>query len=261
MRNAWNTLSKAYQDRYDIQIKCIHYGPLSPSEDQLQLLGGLDQKKVIELGAGSGQNAIVMAKAGAEAIAIDISSEQIKHGIGIAKKAGVSVQYKVGSFLDFCDMGYDNEADIVLSVYALQYCADVEEINKVFRAIYTSLKLGGRFVFSLDHPIRAHGYWSDDSFIINNYFDREQKQWLYKFPESNIAANMAGSFCTIGDYFRALVEAGFTVKKILEPEPIKKDDNSNFGVKSSYGTNSKMDPFNYEHLSRIPGTIIFQSFK
>jgi len=261
MRKAWDKVAKSYQDRYDLQTKRIHYGPLCPSEDKLQLLGDLNDKVVLELGAGAGQNAIVVAKSGARVTAIDISREQISHGRKLAKSADAKVNYKVGSFLDFCDMGYKNEFDIVLSVYALQYCYDVAEMEKVFKSIYKSIKSGGRFVFSLDHPIRAHGYWFKDSFMIDNYFDRDQKEWVYKFPETKIATDMSGSFKTLGDYFMSLIKAGFEVKQIIEPQPIIKDDNSNFGVKSSYGTNSPDDPFSFNHLNRIPGTLVFQAFK
>ncbi len=261
MRTAWNAVAGAYQDRYEIRTRRIHYGPLCPSEDKLQLLGDLGNRKLLELGSGAGQNSIVAAKSKAVVTAIDISTEQIRYGKKLARDEGVDVCYREGSFLDFCEMGYRNEIDIILSVYALQYCYDVKEMRKVFRAIYSALKPGGRFVFSLDHPIRAHGYWSDDMFIVDKYFDRDQKTWLYEFPESELSSNMAGSFRTVGDYFSALINAGFVVKQIIEPKPVQKDDNSKFGIKSSHGTNSPSDPFSYQHLSRIPGTIIFQAFR
>ncbi len=263
MRQAWDAVANSYQDRYDLKTKRIHYGPLCPSEDKLQLLGDLKDKILLELGSGAGQNAIVVAKSGAKVTAIDISAEQIRYGRKLAKSSNVEVNYKVGSFLDYCDMGYEDEFDIVLSVYALQYCYDVAEMEKVFKYIFKSLKSGGRFVFSLDHPIRAHGYWINinDVFAIDNYFDRDQKEWIYKFPETKTSTKMSGSFKTLGDYFTSLVKAGFEVKQLIEPEPILHDDNSNFGIKSSYGTDSPDDPFSFDHLSRIPGTIVFQAFK
>lgn len=262
MKSVWDEVAEAYQRRYAIHTKRIHYGPLSPSEDTLQLLGVVnDSTRVIELGSGAGQNAIVLAKQGAKVTAIDISKEQIKFGKGLADKEGVSVEYIVGSFLDFTGMGYEDEVDIVLSVYALQYCADQSEMDKVCAAVYKALKQGGRFVFSLDHPIRAHGSWQQDSFVVDNYFDREQKSWKYNFPEAGLSPQMVGSFKTLQDYFSALVGAGFGVAQILEPEPIREDDNSDFGINSSYGVKSVDDPFSYAHLSRIPGTLIFQAFK
>lgn len=262
MKEAWNTVARFYQDRYAIQTKRIHYGPLAPSEDILQLLGKIDDTKyIIELGSGAGQNAIVLAKQGAHTTAIDISGEQLAVGKRIAEEVGVEVAFVEGSFLDFTTMQYDGVADIVLSVYALQYCTDMDEMIAVFKSVAKALKPDGRFVFSLDHPIRAHGYWKDNVFIIDNYFDRDQKEWLYKFPEADLAPRMVGSFKTLSDYYTALMATGFEVKQILEPAPIHIDDNSKFGVHSSYGNNSPDDPFSYDHLKRIPGTIIFQAFK
>ena len=261
MRNAWNMISNSYQKRYAIKTNQIHYGPLCPSEDELQLLGNLKDKILLELGSGAGQNSIFAAKSGSKVTAIDISDEQIKHGFELAQKSHAEVNFILSSFLNFCDMGYEDEFDIVLSVYALQYCKNVDEMERVFKYIYKSLKPDGRFVFSLDHPIRSHGYWMNDIFVINNYFDRDQKEWLYEFPETKISTKMSGSYKTLGDYFVSLINAGFSVKKIIEPKPILNDANSNFGIKSKYGINSPDDPYSFDHLSRIPGTIIFQAFK
>ena len=260
-RDAWNQVAGAYQERYDIQTKRIHYGPLCPSEDVLQLLGDLEGAVLFELGSGAGQNAIVAAKQKARATAFDISNKQLEHGKKLAAAERVDVTFVEASFLDFSNRGYTNQADIVLSVYALQYCQGIEQMGIVFKAVYEALKPGGRFVFSLDHPIRAHGWWEQDKFVIDRYFDHDVKEWLYRFPEAKLAVPMSGTFKTLSDYFQALTSAGFAVRQILEPEPIKRDDNSQFGVRSQYGISAQDDPFSYDHLSRIPGTIIFQAFK
>lgn len=261
LRSAWDEISNGYQERYEIGTSRIHYGPLCPSEDELQLLGDLNGKDVLEIGAGAGQNSIVAAKLGALAVAVDISEVQISHGRKLAQQENVDVEFKVSSFMDFCEIGYDEDFDTALSVYALQYCHDIDEMHTVFNGINKALRPGGRFVMSLDHPLRAHGYWEEDKFITDNYFDRGTKTWKYKFPEKNIEPMMTGSFKTVSDYFSALIETGFEVRKLLEPEPIPHDPNSNFGVLSQYGTCSTNDPYNYGNLQRIPGTIIFQSFK
>lgn len=261
MRSAWNTVASAYQKRYKIGTKRIHYGPLCPSDDELKLLGNLAGTKFLEIGSGAGQNSIVAAKAGADVTAIDISEKQIEIGKQISRDENVNIDFKVGSFLDFSDMDYLDEFDTVLSVYALQYCYDISEMSEVFKAIHKALKPNGKFIFSLDHPIRSHGNWMGDTFIFDNYFDRSPKEWSYDFPEMNIATPMTGTYKTIGDYCSCLSSAGFIIQKILEPEPVATDDNSKFGQNSRYGVYSKEDPFSYSRLQRVPGTIIFQATK
>src|SRR3989344_6573483 len=98
MANAWDKISQSYQGRYQIGVSRVHWGPLCPSEEELRLLGDVKGKRVIEIGAGAGQNSIVLAKQGAVATAYDISKEQLKHCKGLAKEQGVKVEFVRGDF-------------------------------------------------------------------------------------------------------------------------------------------------------------------
>jgi len=263
MREAWNKISNSYQTRYEIKTEKIHYGPLCPSEDQLNLLGNVKGKFILELGSGAAQNSIYLSKNGAITTAVDISDEQLNHGKILAEKERVKVSLIRSSFSQFKSRFNDNSFDIVLSVYALQYCTSVKELKKVIKDIYLVLKDNGMFIFSLDHPIRHRGYWDDsrDSFTLDNYFDRDNKVWKYSFPENNTSAEMSGVFFTLEDYISAVIYAGFFIKKFIEPEPIKTDSNSKFGYNSRYGAVNIKDPYSYNHLSRIPGTLIIKGVK
>jgi SAM-dependent methyltransferase len=145
-----------------------------------------------------------------------------------------------------------------MSAYALQYCQTLESMNNTFKQIYEILTPTGILVFSVDHPVRTIGYWEDgtDRFVLDNYFDRSQKEWDYAFPETGVAARMKGSFKTISDIINGVLQAGFRLEKLLEPEPVRQDDHTKFGVNSRYGSQSKKDPYSFAHLSRIPGTLI-----
>ena len=262
-RKAWNAISAAYQNRYKINIKKIHYGPLCPSEDRLKLIGDVKNRRILELGAGAGQNSIYLAKKGACVTAVDISDEQIKAGKIIAAKANIPVNYIRSSFRTFKPHFKDNYFDIVISVYALQYCKDVIELKRVLSDLYKVLKPSGFIVFSVGHPIRSKGYWAKgtDVFVFDNYFDNNIKTWDYSFPEANISVKMVGCHKTISQYLNAVIEAGFTLNAVIEPKPLSKDANSNFGVMSRYGKNSKLDPYSYDHLERVPGTLIIRAMK
>ncbi len=261
---AWNEISDAYQNRYDISVDSYYYGPLCPNEDELQLLGDIVGKSIIEVGAGAGQNSIYLAKRGALCTALDISQKQIEHGLKLAKDSGVEVEYIVADFeeLDSLPELKNRHFDLAVSSYALQYALSGDSLKKVFADIAFLLKPGGQMVVSLDHPIRAHGWWNEaDQFVLDKYFDESQKIWDYEFPEANTKSTMIGSFKTLADYINAILSSGLELKKVLEPRPIQEDKHSNFGRKSRYGDNSKRDPFSFDHLSRVPGTIIFVASK
>ncbi len=173
------------------------------------------------------------------------------------------VKFVRGSFEEISNFFSPNSFDIVFSVYALQYCLNVESMRNTFRQVLETLIPEGDFVFSLDHPLRAIGKWdeNEDIFILDNYFDRNRKEWDYVFPETGIVAKMEGSFMTLSDIINSIIDSGFTIKKILEPEPVEVDKNSQFGKRSRYGFNDKRDPYSFDHLSKIPGTLIIKAKK
>ena len=72
----WEFSSKDYQKECRIPMD-IHYGPGSPNEKHLKLMGNLNGKKVLEIGCGGAQCGIAMAKQGAQVTGIDISKEQL----------------------------------------------------------------------------------------------------------------------------------------------------------------------------------------
>ena len=263
MSKAWDKISHSYQRRYDIGTSRIHWGPLCPPEEDLRLLGDINGRRIIEVGAGAGQNSIVLAKQGAIATAFDISKEQLEHGKSLAKKQKVKVNFVRGDFQELRKHFEKDSFEIAMSAYALQYCNTLNSMNLTFQQIYEILAPRGIFVFSLDHPVRTIGQWDKqtDKFFLDNYFDRSQKEWDYGFPETGVSAKMRGSFKTVSDIVNGVIQAGFRLEKILEPEPVKQDDNTQFGVNSRYGLKSKEDPYSVDHLSRIPGTLIIKAEK
>ncbi len=58
----WNIISRAYQENIRVSLEDVHYGPISPGERELKLLGDVKGKDVLEIVCGEGQNTIVLAK-------------------------------------------------------------------------------------------------------------------------------------------------------------------------------------------------------
>ena len=138
----WNKSSKDYQKVSNIPIK-VHYGPGSPFEDDLNLIGDVKGKSILELGCGGAQCAISFAKKGAKVTAVDISK------------------------LDFLIKKFD----VVFSAMAFQY---IQNLNKFFKEVNNKLLDEGLFVFSLDHPF----YRLFDPYTLNlkeRYFDIGKK--------------------------------------------------------------------------------------
>ncbi|TDC10196.1 SAM-dependent methyltransferase [Nonomuraea longispora] len=187
--------------------------PEGVDEADAHLLGEVRGRRVLEIGCGAAQCARWLVSQGAEVAAFDLSYRQLLHARRIDLGTGLrvpvlqadaeSLPFAAGSF------------DLACSAYgALPFAADP---LAVFREVRRVLRPGGRFVFSVSHPVRwafpddpgPRGLTSD-----RPYFDRSP----YVERDEHGAVTYAEHHRTMGDWVNLLVESGLTVTGLLEPE-------------------------------------------
>ena len=257
-KTGWNLLSKSYQTRTKIALDDVHYGPISPGERDLHLLGDVTGKAILEIGCGGGQNAIVLAKWGAHAVGLDISEQQIAHAKALAAKAGVRVPFHLGDMQNLRRF-QPASFDAVLSSHAIGYA---ENVGTVFSEVARILRPGGLFVFAEGHPVIRTGcpirFRKGRRWAVGNYFDRKKRVWTWKTPDG--VAVFEGGQITVQDFFDLLTQAGFAVERIVEPEPYRLD-------KMTEAQRARMpysDPGyvkDYDLWRKVPFTIIFRARK
>ena len=71
----------------------IAYAPDGPTEADLRLFGDVADKRVLDLGTGSGTNAIALARQGAHVIALDRSVAQLARARKLAAATDVRVEW------------------------------------------------------------------------------------------------------------------------------------------------------------------------
>lgn len=257
-KDGWNIISQFYQAKTTISLEDVHYGPISPGESELKLLGNVKGKKILEIGCGGGQNSIVLAKWGAKPVGLDLSEVQIKHAQKLAKKEHVSVAFHVGNMEDLSAFK-DQTYDIVLSAFALGY---VDNLMKTFQETHRVLKKAGLFIFAVVHPIAQRGrvvhYGKRRMWAITNYYDRRKRPW--KWHTEKQTANFNTGHRTLQDYFDLLVNAGFRVERILEPEPYNLNTLSEHKRKEIPYMAEYYKKY-YDIWSKTPHTIIFKTTK
>lgn len=221
----WDRHADYYQACSKITTEHAHYGPFSPNENELNLLGNVAGKNILELGCGGGQCSIAFAKKGAKCTSIDFSENQLKFANKLAKKIGVEINFVKADIQNF-KLKEDKKFDIVFSSFALQFVSDLDTCFKVVNKV---LKTGGLFVFSLDHPF--YSIVSHKGIIESSYYQIGKcTEWTTEdvFHGSNDLKGTKVPFVVykrkISDIYNDLVEAGFKIDKILEPNTFSKKD-------------------------------------
>jgi SAM-dependent methyltransferase len=110
------------------------------------LLGNVRGKTVLDLGCGSGENLVPLAKRGADVIAIDISPELIQLARQRLSSCGLAATLREGSAYE---TGLPDESvDVVFSMALLHHLDLPTARNEIYRV----LRPGGLFI--LREPIR-----------------------------------------------------------------------------------------------------------
>jgi ubiquinone/menaquinone biosynthesis C-methylase UbiE len=238
----WNQQAEAYQDDCNIPVDIL-YGPGSPNEDDLNLLGELTGKQVLELGCGGGQSAVAFALKDAQVTAIDIAEGQLAFARNLAAQHRVQVDFIRCDFDDLTPIATDSQ-DIVFSAFALMYA---ENRLAVFREAYRVLKPGGVFVFSVDHPFFRK-------------VDAETLVLVESYHETGPAIDDLGELGAttmyryrLSDLHNTLVEAHFMVQRIIEP-----DSRIRYDYDPWYGHWGIYLP---KVLDMVPPTVIFKAIK
>lgn len=238
----WESYSETYQGNTQIPVD-IHYGPSCPNEDELNLLGDLEGRDVLEIGCGGAQCSVAFALRGARVTALDLSAEQLKFARALAAHHEVEIQFVQHDMGDLEPITSDSQ-DIVFSAFALQF---VENRTKTFREVRRVLRPGGVFVFSLDHPLFRK-------------VDRETLRLVESCNETGPHLEDRGEYGQVMIYrdniaglHQALVDAGLTVERIVEP-----DSRLRYSYDPWFGRRDEYVP---KILDMVPPTIIFKSVK
>jgi len=219
-KRAWDLhAQRFYQEDYlsldDIDFDSYDY----PTDKDLHIIGNVEGLHALEIGSGSCNCGIALARKGAHVTCSDISQEQINIGKQVAEKAGVNITFACS---DMTDLSFVKTGmmDLVISMSALDY---VEDFNKVCSEVSRVLKQGGRFIFSCTHPmmfcIGATELWPEEK-ANPNYNYRGSVEWKWDKEDSFIFTTYRRQ---LSDYINALANNHLIVKRMEELFPVTDD--------------------------------------
>lgn len=199
----------------DVDFESYDY----PTDKDLNIIGNVKGLNVLEIGSGSCNCGIALAKKGAKVICSDISQEQLKIGMKVAEKAGVKISVIRSDMTDlsFAD---SNSTDLVISMSAVMY---VEDFNKVCFEVSRVLKHGGRFIFSTNHPfimcVGATELWAGEK-ANPNYSYKGPVEWKWDKDDAYVFTTYRRQ---ISDYVNMLADNKFMIKRMEELFPVTDD--------------------------------------
>lgn len=214
-RRWWDGAADEYQAEHGEFLRDAGFiwCPEGLDEAEAGLLGDVRGKRVLEIGCGAGQCGRWLVGRGARAVGFDLSHRQLQHSRRIDGDTGLALPtvQADAARIPFATASFD----LACSAFgALPFVADA---RAVLAEVARVVRPGGRFVFSVTHPIRwafpddpgPHGLTADRS-----YFDRSPYVELDEHGEVAYVEHHR----TLGDWVAAITGAGWLLTGLLEPE-------------------------------------------
>lgn len=214
------------ENKYDDAVFFQKYSQMSRSKEGLdgagewyemqKLMPDFNGKRVLDLGCGYGWHCFYAAEHGAEyVLGTDISEKMLE--VARQKNQFENIEFQRIAMEDIeCE---DESFDVIISSLALHYVKDYRELAE---KISRWLKPGGRFVFSVEHPVfTAYGtqnwYYNEDGeilhFPVDNYYYEGEREAVF------LGEKVTKYHRTLTTYLNTLLNLGLRIEQVVEPMP------------------------------------------
>lgn len=193
----------------------------------LDFLGNVEGKRIANILGSIGKKAIPLAILGADVTIVDISLENKRYALEVAKEANINLTYILSDFLELNISNLTDYFDIAyLEGGILHYFSD---LNVISSKIYEMVKPGGRLVLNDFHPIRKILKkrdifdMSDDRLeLCGDYFesnlhvgDVAYKKFFPTVDQTDFPDCLL-RYWTMGEIITAFASSGFIIEKLVE---------------------------------------------
>lgn len=214
------------QNKYDDESFFSAYGQMSRSVKGLEgagewyqfkpLIPALKGKSVLDLGCGFGWHCrFAREQQASSVIGVDISERMLQQAREKTNDPAISYIHMPIEDIEFSA----SEFDVVISSLAFHYIKSFEAICK---KIYDYLKLGGTFIFSVEHPIftsRPEQDWYRDEQGNPLHWPVDHYQAEGIRETTFLTEDVVKYHRTVSTYINDLIQVGFTIQAVRESKP------------------------------------------
>ncbi|GAB3862620.1 hypothetical protein GCM10029963_69270 [Micromonospora andamanensis] len=151
-RRWWDADADAYQAEHGSFLGDVDFVwcPEGLREADARLLGDVAGRRVLEVGCGAASCSRWLATQQARPVALDLSAGMLRHAAQANARSGVRVPLAQADALalPFADETFD------IACTAFGAVPFVEDSAALMRQVHRVLRPGGRWVFSVTHPIK-----------------------------------------------------------------------------------------------------------
>ncbi|MCA1320622.1 class I SAM-dependent methyltransferase [Bacillus tianshenii] len=238
-KNSWEEAAARFYGRNPLP----EYGPLAPSEDELNLFGEVEGSAVLDIGCGSGHSLLYMSERRVKELwGLDLSKNQIYAAEKLLEdcKAPVRLFESPMEANPGLPEGY---FDLVYSIFAIGWTTD---LSKTVENVFRYLKSGGRFIFSWEHPLHSRVRLKEGALIMDQAYHKEGP---YDHEAWENTAMMQQS--KVSTYINTLIDQGFHIERIVEDVRLSEKDRERHSNRW----------YSYEKATMVPTTLIIKCRK
>lgn len=176
--------------------------------------------RIANICGSCGKKAIPLALLGAEVTVFDISEDNRRYALEVAKEANVRIHYEVCDVLDINMTTYESYFDVVfMEGGILHYFHDM---NEFMQTMYSILKPGGKMICSDFHPFTKISDILGLKQPTIGYFETavfEGEMAHARFFEEDIRSQMPKCLYrkyTISEIINSVINCGFALKQFDE---------------------------------------------
>ena len=221
----WNSMVEAYEQ---FTNKPSSYSLAIEWPAIKQLLPNIKNKKVLDLGCGTGRFSFLLETLfPAKVVGIDLSQQMLNKATEIGHNKQSSVEFIKGD-IENLTLIKDNSFDFVFSSTTLHYLPD---LAKVIGEVSRVLVSGGVCILSVIHPVYTSHYplankneFPKDEDWQVRYLNKNLRSYVQPWIEfnDNIENYLSTSYHhTFADYVNNAIKAGLSITAVSEPKPPK----------------------------------------